>query len=58
MNVEPDAVRALYRQRFGHFLDEIKGACQARGCDWFLAKTTDEPYKFLQQCFLAREHPL
>ena len=55
-NAEPDAIRELYRQRFDAFLNEIKANCQARGCDWFLAKTSDEPYGFLRNCFLAREN--
>jgi len=55
-NAEPDAVRALYRQRFDAFLSEIKANCQARGCDWYLAKTSDDPYGFLRNCFLAREN--
>jgi uncharacterized protein (DUF58 family) len=54
-NVEPDAIRTLYRQRFEAFMNEIKAGCQARGCDWFLARTSDDPYKFLQNCFLARD---
>lgn len=54
-NAEPDAIRELYRRRFDAFLNEIKANCQARGCDWFLAKTSDEPYGFLRNCFLARE---
>ena len=54
-NAEPDIVRALYRQRFDAFLREIKAGCQARGCDWFLARTSDEPYGFLRNCFLERE---
>lgn len=54
-NAEPDVVRALYRRRFDAFLREIKASCQARGCDWFLAKTSDEPYGFLRNCFLERE---
>ncbi len=54
-NAEPDVVRALYRRRFENFLAEIKGGCRARGCDWFLAKTSDEPYGFLRNCFLERE---
>jgi uncharacterized protein (DUF58 family) len=54
-NVEPDTVRALYRQRFDAFLREIKTGCQARGCDWFLAKTSEDPYSFLRNCFLERE---
>ena len=54
-NAEPDVVRALYRRRFESFLAEIKGGCRARGCDWFLAKTSDEPYRFLRNCFLERE---
>lgn len=54
-NAEPDTVRALYRARFEAFLQEIKARCQARGCDWFLARTSDEPYGFLRNCFLERE---
>ena len=54
-NAEPDVIRALYRRRFETFLGEIKGGCRARGCDWFLAKTSDEPYGFLRNCFLERE---
>jgi uncharacterized protein (DUF58 family) len=53
--VEPDAVRALYRRRFDAFLSEIKANCQARGCDWYLAKTSDDPYVLLRKCFLERE---
>jgi uncharacterized protein (DUF58 family) len=55
-NVEPDAVRALYRQRFDAFLSEMKANCQARGCDWYLANTAAEPYGFLRNCFLEREN--
>jgi uncharacterized protein (DUF58 family) len=54
-NAEPDSVRLLYRRRFEVFLREIKAGCQARGCDWFLAKTSDEPYGFLRNCFLERD---
>jgi uncharacterized protein (DUF58 family) len=54
-NAEPDAVRSLYRKRFDAFVQEIKAGCQARGCDWFLAKTADEPYGFLRNCFLERD---
>ncbi|MEY2409485.1 MAG: hypothetical protein QOF48_2155 [Verrucomicrobiota bacterium] len=54
-NAEPDAIRALYRRRFDAHLNEIQGHCQARGCDWYLARTTDNPYSFLRNCFLARE---
>jgi hypothetical protein len=54
-NAEPDAIRALYRQRFDAHLAETQGNCQARGCDWFLARTSDNPYGFLRNCFLERE---
>jgi uncharacterized protein (DUF58 family) len=54
-NAEPDAIRALYRRRFEAHLSEIQGNCQARGCDWFLARTSDQPYAFLRNCFLARD---
>jgi uncharacterized protein (DUF58 family) len=54
-NAEPDTVRALYCRRFGTFLQEIKAGCQARGCDWFLANTAEDPYGFLRNCFLERE---
>ena len=52
---EPDTVRAHYRQRFDGFLREIKAGCQARGCDWFLARTSEDPYGFLRNCFLERD---
>lgn len=55
-NAEPDSIRALYRRRFDAFLAEIKAHCQARGCDWYLARTNDDPYGFLRNCFLAREN--
>lgn len=54
-DVEPEVIRALYRQRFSSFVSEIKAGGITRGCDWYLAKTSDEPYRFLQNCFLARE---
>src|SRR5262249_47040449 len=54
-NAEPDALRALYRRRFEAHLRQVQGHCQARGCDWFLARTSDDPYGFLRNCFLARE---
>jgi len=55
-NAEPGAIAGLYRRRFDAFLSEIKANCQARGCDWYLAKTSDDPYGFLRNCFLAREN--
>jgi len=55
-NTEPDTVRELYRKRLDSFLTEIKGGCRARGCDWYLAKTSAEPYGFLRNCFLEREN--
>lgn len=54
-NTEPAAIRELYRQRFDAFLSEIKAGCQARGCDWYLAKTSEDPCGLLRNCFLARE---
>ena len=55
-NAEPAAVAEMYRRRFDAFVSEIKANCQARGCDWYLAKTSDDPYSFLRNCFLAREN--
>jgi uncharacterized protein (DUF58 family) len=54
-NAEPEAVRALYRQRFDAFLAELKANCQVRGCDWFLANTSRDPCELLRDCFLERE---
>jgi uncharacterized protein (DUF58 family) len=54
-NAEPDTIRALYRRRFEAHLNEVSANCRARGCDWYLAKTSEDPYQFLQHCFLARE---
>jgi uncharacterized protein (DUF58 family) len=55
-NTEPAAIRELYRQRFDAFLSEIKAGCQARGCDWYLANTSEDPCGLLRNCFLAREN--
>ncbi len=55
LNAEPDAIRAAYRKRFDAFLGEVKAGCQARGCDWYLARTSEDPYALLRRCFLARE---
>ena len=54
-NANPDDIRTLYRRRFEEFLGRIKAGCQARGCDWYLARTSDDPYQFLRNCFLQRE---
>lgn len=54
-NTEPEAIRELYRERFGAFLSEIKAGCQARGCDWYLANTSADPCGLLRHCFLERE---
>ena len=54
-NAEPEALRVLYRQRHQTFVQEIKGNSQARGSDWHLARTTDEPCDFLRGCLLARQ---
>ena len=55
-NAEPESLRKLYRQRMEAHLAEVKANCQARGCDWYLARTSDDPYTFLRNIFLAREH--
>lgn len=54
-NAEPDTLRALYRRRFEAFLQQVKAGAQARGCDWFLANTAEDPYTFLRNCFLQRD---
>jgi uncharacterized protein (DUF58 family) len=54
-NAEPDAIRTLYRERIDRFLREMSANARARGCDWHLARTSDDPYRFLRDCFLARE---
>lgn len=54
-NAEPDEIRALYRERYGAFLAELKAGAQARGCDYFLARTDDDPCALLRRCFLLRE---
>jgi uncharacterized protein (DUF58 family) len=53
---EPDLVRAAYRERFDAFLAETEAGGVARGCDWYLARTAEDPYEFLRNCFLAREN--
>jgi len=52
---EPDVVRELYRKRFGRFLGMMEEESRARGCDWYLARTDEDPYRFLRRCFLFRE---
>jgi uncharacterized protein (DUF58 family) len=54
-NAEPEVLRARYRRRFDAFLDEVSGQARARGCDWYLARTSEDPYGFLRRCFLERE---
>lgn len=54
-NAEPDALREVYRRRVEVFLDEVSANCRARGCDWYLARTGDDPHRFLRRCFLERE---
>lgn len=52
---EPEVIRELYRQRFSAFLSGIESGAQARGCDWYLARTDKDAYVFLERCFFARE---
>jgi len=54
-NAAPSAIRKLYRERYQSFLDEVNAHCRARGCDWYLSKTDEDPYGFLRRCFLERE---
>jgi len=54
--VEPEIVRALYQRRFRRFLSELEEGSRARGCDWYLARTSDDPYALLKNCFLKREN--
>ena len=53
--VEPDQIRMLYRERIRAHLGSVEANARARGCDWFLARTDEDPYVFLQKCFLVRE---
>lgn len=52
---EPEVVRRLYRERFARFLAGCEANARSRGCDWFLARTDEDPYRLLERCFLARE---
>ena len=54
-NAEPDPFGRSTAAGSTPFLQEIKAGCQARGCDWYLAKTSDEPYGFLRTVSCARE---
>lgn len=56
MNAEPDAIREAYRRRFAAFVAGVQAGCVARGCDWYLARTSDSPQEFLRHCFLMREN--
>jgi len=53
---EPEVVREAYRERFKTFLREVEGGCRARHCDWYLARTDEDPYVFLERCFRSREY--
>lgn len=50
--VEPDLVRDLYAKRIKAFLAQVEGNARARGCDWYLTRTDENPYQFLKRCFL------
>jgi uncharacterized protein (DUF58 family) len=52
---EPDEVRARYRERFQAHLRNVEAMAQRRGCDWYLCRTDEDPYRLLQRCFLARD---
>ena len=54
-DVEPEVVRDLYAKRFARHLSGVEANAQKRGCDWFMARTDQDPYLFLSRCFLARE---
>jgi uncharacterized protein (DUF58 family) len=56
LNAEPEAIRENYRKRFAEFISEVQAGCVARGCDWYLARTSDNPQDFLRHCFLMREN--
>ncbi len=49
---EPALIRQLYIERFSAFLTEIEGHAHALGCDWYLARTDEDPYQFLERSFL------
>ena len=53
-DAEPEAIRAEYRARFQAFLDETQSQCRARGCEWRLALTNENPCRFLRNSFLER----
>jgi hypothetical protein len=49
----PRQVRAAYLERFGAFLDAIRGACLERRIGYELTQT-DQPYAELLASYLAR----
>jgi uncharacterized protein (DUF58 family) len=56
LNAEPEVIRDAYRKRFAAFVAGVQAGCVARGCDWYLARTSDNPQEFLRHCFLMREN--
>jgi len=52
---EPDQVRQLYRERIRAHINGVEANARARGCDWYLARTDEDPYVFLQHGFLLRD---
>ncbi len=51
---EPEVLRETYGRRFARHLSTVEHAAKTRGCDWYLARTDQDPYVFLKECFLAR----
>lgn len=54
-NCEPDVVRQMYKERFARLLAQVEAGARTRGCDWFLARTDQDPYLFLKNCFLSKD---
>lgn len=50
---EPEVVRELYVKRVRQFISGVERNARARGCEWHLLRTDDDPYQFLKRFLLS-----
>ena len=52
--VAPDVAGSLYIERFQSFLAQLESQAKAHGCEWYLARTDEDPYQFLKRSLMGR----
>jgi uncharacterized protein (DUF58 family) len=50
--VDIDAIREAYQAKLDRFIKSMKDNAAIRGCEFYLARTDMDPYKFIKRCFL------